>query len=78
MLMVVVGMVVLMVVVGVVVLMIVFGVVCLGAVEVDCSEVIDTFMLGGVILVIVLEVELGMECVVKLLLWCSNGRGNFL
>ena len=35
-------------------------------------------MLGGVILVIVLEVELAVECVVKLVLWCSNGRGNFL
>ena len=35
-------------------------------------------MLGGVILVIVLEVELVVECVVKVVLWCSNGRGNFL
>ena len=46
-LMVVVGMVVLMVVVGVVLLMIVLGVVCLGAMEVDCSGVIDTLCWVG-------------------------------
>ena len=39
--------VVLMVVVGVVLLMIVLGVVCLGAMEVDCSGVIDTLCWVG-------------------------------
>ena len=45
--MVAVGVVVLMVVRGVVVLMIVVGVLYIGVVEVDCSGVVDIFMLGG-------------------------------
>ena len=38
------------------VLLIVVGVVCLGAVEVDCSGVVDLFALGGNLLVMALEV----------------------
>ena len=45
---VVVGVVGLMVAVGVVVLVIVVRVFCIGAVEVDCAEVVDIFVLGGV------------------------------
>ena len=43
-----VGVVGLMVAVGVVVLVIVVRVFCIGAVEVDCAEVVDIFVLGGV------------------------------
>ena len=70
---------VLMVLVGVVVLMIVVGAVCLGAVEVDCSGVVDTFVLDGVfVVVVVVEVELVVVgCVLKLVLWCSDGSGVF-
>ena len=74
---VVVGVVVLMVVVGVVVLMIVVGVFYIGAVEVDCSGVVEIFLLGWFFVVVVVEVELVVECVVRLVLWCSNGRGIF-
>ena len=75
--------VVLMVVVGVVELMMVVGVVCLGAVEVDCPGVVDNYVLGEnfvvvVVVVVVVEVELVVGCAVKLVLWCSNGRGNLL
>ena len=47
-LMVAVGVVGLMVALGVVVLVIVVRVFCIGAVEVDCTEVVDIFVLGGV------------------------------
>ena len=47
-LMVAVGVVVLMVAVGVVVLVIVVRVLCRGAVEVNCAEVVDILVLGGV------------------------------
>ena len=57
--------------------MIVVVVVCLGAMEVDRSRVVDIFELGGVYVVVV-EVELVQSCVVKLVLWCLNGRVNFL
>ena len=60
--------VVLMLVVGVVVLMIVVGVVCLVAVELDCSGVVDIFVLGGVFVV---------GCIARLVLWCSNDEGIF-
>ena len=72
-----VGVVVLMVVVGVVVLMIVVGVLGIGAVEVDFSGVIDIFVLGGIFVVVVVEAELMVGCVLSLVLWCSNGRGIF-
>ena len=79
-LMVVVGVVVLMIVVGVVVLMIVVGVLYIGAMEEECSGVFEIFVLGEffVVVVVVVEVELVVGCVVRLVLWCSNGRGDFL
>ena len=58
--------------------MIVVVVVCLGAMEVDRSRVVDIFELGGVYVVVVVEVGLVQSCVVKLVLWCLNGRVNFL
>ena len=71
--------VVLMVVVGVVELMMVVGVVCLEAVEVDSPGVVDNYVLGeDFVVVVVGEVELVVGCAVKLVLWCSNGRGNLL
>ena len=70
--------VVLMVVVGVVVLMIVVGVVYLGVVEVDCSGVGDISVLGGVFVVVVVEMELVVECVVRLFLWCLDWKGDYL
>ena len=69
--------VVLIVTVGVVVLMIVVGVLGIGAVEVDFSGVIDIFVLGGIFVVVVVEAELMVGCVLSLVLWCSNGRGIF-
>ena len=69
--------VVLTVVVGVGELMMVVGMVCFGEMEVDCSGVVDTFVLGGDFVVLVVEVELVVECVLQLVLWCSNRRGNF-
>ena len=90
-LMVAIGVVVLMVVVGLVVLVRVLckGVVgivevlCIGAVEVDCPGVVDILVLGGVFVVKEVEgVELVVGCVVRhlvrLVLWCVNGRGYFL
>ena len=68
--------VVLMAVVGLVVLMIVVGVVYLGAVEVGCSAVGDISVLGGVFVVVV--VEMVVEYLVRLVLWCSDGRGDYL
>ena len=35
-------------------------------------------MLGGDFLVVMVEVEVVVECVVKLVLWCLNGREEFL
>ena len=69
---------VLTVVVGVFELMMVVAVVCFGVAEVECLGVVDTFMLGGDFVVVVVEVELVVGCVLKLVLWCSNGRGDFL
>ena len=89
-LMVAIGVVVLMVVVGIVVLVMVVrvscigvvgvvGVLCMGALEVDCAGVVDILVLGGVFVVEVAEgVELVVGCVVRLVLWCVNGRGYFL
>ena len=59
------------------------GVLCIGAVEVDCPGVVDILVLGGVFVVKVVEgVELVVGCVVRhlvrLVLWCVNGRGYFL
>ena len=67
-----------MAVVGLVVLMIVVGVVYLGAVEVGCSAVGDISVLGGVFVVVVVEMELVVEYLVRLVLWCSDGRGDYL
>ena len=86
-LMVVVGMVVLMIAVGVVVLVIVVIVLCIGmvivlcigVVEVDYAGVVDILVLGEVFMVKVMEgVELVVGCVMRLVLWCANGRGYFL
>ena len=55
------------------------GVLCIGAVEVDCTGGIDIVVLGRVFVVKVVEgVELVVGCVVRLVLWCANGRGYFL
>ena len=82
--------VVLMVVVGTVVLVMVVrvscigvvgvvGVSCIGALEVDCAGVVDILVLGGTFMVEVAEgVELMVGCVVRLVLWCVNGREHFL
>ena len=87
-LMVAVGVVVLVVAVGVVVLVIVVrvlrelcigvvevvGILCIGAVvERDCTGVVDIMMLGGAFVV-----EVAVGCVMRLFLWCANGRGYFL
>ena len=67
------------VVVGVVMLMMVVGVVSFRSVEVDCSGVVDTFVLGGnFVVLVVVEVEPVVVCVLKLVLWCSNGKRDFL
>ena len=68
--------VVLTVVVGVVVLMIVVGVLHIGPMEVECSGVVEIFVLGGFFVVVVV-VELVVGCVARLVLWCLNGRGDF-
>ena len=40
---------------------------------------VDILVLGGVFVVeVVEEVELVVECVVSLVLWCANGTGDFL
>ena len=82
--------VVLMVVVGTVVLVMVVrvscigvvgvvGVSCIGTLEVDCAGVVDILVLGGTFMVEVAEeVELMVGCVVRLVLWCVNGREYFL
>ena len=78
----------------VMVLMIGVGVVCIGSfflsvVEVDCLGVIfflmegDIFELGGVFEVVVLEVEVEnfemvVGCVMRLVLWFLNWRGDLL
>ena len=78
----------------VMVLMIGVGVVCiesffLSVVEVDCLGVIfflmegDIFELGGVFEVVVLEVEVEnfemvVGCVMRLVLWFLNWRGDLL
>ena len=38
----------------------------------------DIFVLGHVLLVEVVKVEVLVGCLVRLVLWCSNGRGDFL
>ena len=83
------GVVVLMVVVGIVVRVACVGVVgvlgmlCIGVLEVDCVAVVESLVLGAVFVVEVVEgVELVVGCVVervvRLILWCVNGRGYFL
>ena len=81
--------VVLMVVVGIVVRVACLGVVgvvgmlCKGLLEVDCVAVVEILVLGAVLVVEVVEwVELVVGCVVgrvvRLVLWCVNGRRYFL
>ena len=77
--------VVLMVVVGIEVTVACGGVVgivamlCIGVLEVDCVPVVEILVLGAVFVVEV--VELVVRCVVghvvRLVLWCVNGRGYF-
>ena len=55
------------------------GVLGMGVLEVDCVGVVDTLVLGAVFVVEVVEgVELVVGCVVRrvvrLILWCVNGR----
>ena len=91
-LMVAVGVVVLIVAVGAVVLVIVVrelrelcigvadvvGVFCIGVVEVECTGVVGIMVLFGVFVEKVLEgVELVLECFVRLVLQCANGRGYY-
>ena len=77
-----------MVVVGIVVRVACVGVVgivgmlCIGVLEVDCVAVVEILVLGAVFMVEVVEgVELVVGCVVgcvvRLVLWCVNGRGYF-
>ena len=59
------------------------GVLCMGVLEVDCVGVVDTLVVCAVFMVEVVEgVELVVGCVVRrvvrLVLWCVNGRGYFL
>ena len=58
----------------------VVGMLCMGVLEVDCVAVVEILVLGAVFVVGV--VELVVECVVgrvvRLVLWCVNGRGYFL
>ena len=57
----------------------VVGVLCIRALEVDCAGVVDILVLGWVFMVKVAEgVKLVVGCVVRLVLWCVNGRGYFL
>ena len=70
-------------VVGVVAVVGVVGVLCIGVLEVDCVGVVGALVFGVVFMVKVVEgVELVMgcvvRCVVRLVLWCVNGRGHFL
>ena len=45
----------------------------------DCAEVGDILVLGGIFMVEVLEeVELEVRCVVRLVLCCANGKEYFL
>ena len=61
----------------------VVGVLCIGVVERDCTGVIDILVLDGVFMVEMVErVELVVgylvRSVVRLVLWCVNGREYFL
>ena len=45
----------------------------------DCTGVVDIMVLGGAfVMEVVEEVELVVGCVMRLVLWCANGRGYFL
>ena len=81
------GVVVLIVVMGIVVLAMVVIVACTGVVgvvgvlgmgvlEVDCVGVVDTLVLGAVFVVEGVELVVGcvVRRVVRLVLWCVNGR----
>ena len=49
---------------------------CLGMVSFIVES--DIFVLGGVSVVLMMQVKMVVGCVVKLVLWCSNGSGDFL
>ena len=59
------------------------GVLCIGVLEEDCVGVVEILLLGAVFVMEVVErVDLVVGCVVRrvvrLVLWCVNGRGYFL
>ena len=55
------------------------GVLYMGVLEVDCVGLVDALVMGVVFVVEVVEgVELVVGCVVRLVLWCVNGRGFFI
>ena len=58
------------------------GVLCMGVLEVDSVGMVDILVLGAVFVLVVEGVELVVGCVVRhvvrLILWCVNGRGYFL
>ena len=49
---------------------------CLGMVSFIVES--DIFVLGGITVVLMMQVKMVVGCVVKLVLWCSNGSGDFL
>ena len=45
----------------------------------DCTEVVDILVLGGVFVIKMVEkMGLVVGCVVRLVFWCTNERGDFL
>ena len=57
----------------------VMGVLCIEVFKVDWLGVVDVLVLRAVFVVEVVEgVELVVGCVVRLVLWCVNGRRHFL
>ena len=58
---------------------VVVEILCIRVVEVDCTEVVDILVLGGVFVVKVVEkMGLVVGCVVRLVFWCTNERGEIL
>ena len=61
----------------------VLGVLYIGVLEVDCVGMVEILLLGAVfVMEVVKRVDLVVGCVVRrvvrLVLWCVNGRGYFL
>ena len=58
------------------------GVLCIGVLEEDCVGVVEILLLGAVFVMEVVErvdlVVCVVRRVVRLVLWCVNGRGYFL